>query len=220
MRQIVRQHSFAIALIVLAGVLLAAGCSSKPEYDPTKYVHLEYKYFNGEGMAVPVVIPPDTTDVESSQIKDLLALTRFNYSPENGLSNGDVVTAVPSYDEEKAEKKGFKPVVKEIEFTVAGLPEGVEVDAWDEIEQVIFKGRDGYGEFEYLTDHNGIWKDIENWSTFSSEYVHFKVDKYEELSNGDIVTLTLVYDAEQAREYGFKLISEPTKQFTVSGLTE
>lgn len=202
-----------LSAAVLLCVLLSA-CGSKPEYDPSQYVKLEYKYFNGEGVAIPVVTPPDAADKQGAQIAALLEVTTFRYSPDNKLTNGDVITVTPTYDEAKAEKKGFKPVVKEVKFTVEGLPDGTPVDLWEWVATLKVGGNNGDGKshvsYNFPEDKKAM--------NFLSDYVTYKEDKYRNLFNGDVVTVTAAYNEEQARIAGYKIISEPTKQFTVSGL--
>lgn len=205
-------------LVILAAATLLCvvmgACGSKPEYDPSQYVTLDYLYFNGEGVAVPVVTPPDAADQEAAQIAALLEGTTFRYSPDNKLSNGDVVTVTPTYDEATAEKKGFKPVVKEVKFTVEGLPEGTPVDLWEGIDAVI-SGKNTLGKFAIFFNYP---EDDETRISFLSKHLDYDIDKYSNLSNGDIVTVSAVYNKEEALINGYKIISEPTKEFTVSGL--
>lgn len=205
-------------LVILAAATLLCvvmgACGSKPEYDPSQYVTLDYLYFNGEGVAVPVVTPPDAADQEAAQIAALLEGTTFRYSPDNKLSNGDVVTVTPTYDEATAEKKGFKPVVKEVKFTVEGLPEGTPVDLWESID-VLMSGKDTVGKFDIFFEYPS---DNEACTKFLSNHVNYNRDKYKDLSNGDVVTVSVTYNKEEALINGYKIISEPTKEFTVSGL--
>lgn len=210
MKKLIFPLVVAVALLALMGA-----CGSKPEYDPALYVALEYKYFNGSGIAVPVVTPPDAADKDNANIAALLEGTTFRYAPDNNLSNGDVVTVTPTYDEAKAEKKGFKPVVREVKFTVEGLPEGTPVDLWEWAGELKFGRSNGDGQHHFEFD---LLPDDKQAIGFMKDHVYLSYDKTTGLSNGDVVTVTATYNQEQALVHGYKITSEPTKQFTVSGL--
>ncbi len=101
------------------------------------------------------------------------------------------------------------------QFEVKGLSELIEVNPFDDIE-VTFNGEsgNGYAEYDFVPGSDNA--DVES-------DMYFKFDKSSDLTNGETITLTLdtsYYTLDDYAERYGKKITETSKDYTVSGLTE
>lgn len=157
------------------------------------------------------------SDFESSLYWDLEFEDRYD------LSNGDEVTYElyvtgigDIFNVEIAEKPeltgddAWNDAILTREFTVSGLKEAEAFDPFEGIE-VEVTGNEPFGELNF---------NLDNCPDPIKEYYAISADKYYDLSNGDIVTLTVdewLDDEFIIEEYGM-VPSRRSMEYTVSGL--
>lgn len=109
------------------------------------------------------------------------------------------------------------------------------VDIFDYV-SVDFDGANGQGKANVVIDYDNLelemvggrdklkaLDDVEDLGTLN-KYINvcaslsFSSDKYTELSNGDVVTVSVVYDKEAANMAGVVFGDELSHEYTVSGL--
>lgn len=157
-------------------------------------------------------------DIEKAQSK-LIDEIEFKVDKKEveNLKNGDTFKVKVKYDEEKLKKRNIKLTNTEFTVTVEGLVEPTVLDPLSNV-TVKFTGVDGMGEMELDTS---ALTDIESdaFYVYSDWY-------YDELSNGDVVTVTAEpyyslsggYFTIDGEYYTYDEDSL-TKEFTVEGLT-
>lgn len=142
----------------------------------------------------------------------------FELDKSEKLSNGDKIKITATSDEGDIDKRlaelGKAALSREYIYTITGLEELKEYDPFDGI-SLSFKGVNGNGTARMDKDssvNDYIW----SWD--------YNLDKEEELSNGDVIIVTVDsgYDKsieEAAASRGLKMTAT-TKEFTVEGLAE
>ncbi len=125
------------------------------------------------------------------------------------LSNGDKVVTKISYQNELISQFHIKFSGEEASFTVEGLAEPQKISPLDSLE-VSFEGISPFGTASYRYAENAPQLNLAT----------VKLDKTENLSNGDTVTATLeIPEGYNPAAEGY-LVQETSKSFTVSGLAE
>ncbi len=162
----------------------------------------------------------ETTDWILANVDKELYSTKFitkciggKLNKDNNLRNGDKIVFEWSCDDERALKKfGYKLEYSNIEFTVSDLEIAETFDPFKDI-NLGFEGMDGEGiAFSLGTGNSDVPDDI--------TYI---IDKEDTLSNGDIVTMSIIAPEYQdpvdycLENYG-KIPSTTSKEFIVEGL--
>ena len=125
-------------------------------------------------------------------------------------------------------------LVSVLGFAACGNADGT-TDIMDYV-TVDFSGDDGEGTAYVNIDYNGLETDmvggtkkleamnsVDDLSALS-KYINtvasmsFNIDNSKELSNGDVVTVTVTYDTDAAAEAGVTFSDETSRTFTVKGL--
>ncbi len=177
---------------------------------------------------------------EESIAKYLTPYIDMSEEELNTLKNGQKIKIKLKINKEiYDEVDGYKFVLRHKTVKVKGLYKSTQLNVLDYITPV-FNGYDGYGMPQSLdtlvfplingtearVTHQGHQLRIEIYETKSDSYistVYARFDRYEHLSNGDTVNLSINasdYDTSSLYSgYGLILASQ-TKSFTVSGLEE
>lgn len=219
------------AILILVFVLLLAGGGAAfyffglPQLLPipvdlTSRFSVSVTGFNGHATAaVTLGIDEKLTDsvikasdgrltiVHEDDLNALFASIECTASKTEALKNGDEITFAYSYDEALAKELDITLKLADAPYAVESLPELSAYDPFEGLE-VKFSGYNYYGKAE-----------IRNEMGAFGDYITYEISKDGELTNGDTVTVTAVFDADKALEQGFS-ISDPQKAFEVSGLTE
>ncbi len=232
-------------LVAAAGALMAlglAGCGSI-EIDPSEYVNVsfegydtigtanvefDYKHFirdYEEDLKLTSEGKKNSDDLEEEAEKagfddtaaDMLAVyIKGKLDKTDALSNGDKVNYEWEVDaDEVAKYFNCNLVLEDLSFTVKDLTEAEAFDPFEDF-SVTFSG----------TAPNGYLQ-MSSYSSSKCSEVYFEADKQDNLSNGDIVKIT-IYDAytgskgeavaaDCVKNSG-KLPTVFEKEFTVSGL--
>ena len=218
------KHALVCLLIVVMALAALTGCGGKKQIDLHDYVEVTLSGASGYGYAHAVtdymglemlVMSEDAEqkgDLEILAMWDLLAQIDYTLDKTENLSNGDVITVTVTYPEALAEALNAKITPKNGDswtVEVKDLPELRKFDLFGNIE-VTFFGFDGYGQYDV--------------QVYGGDDVGYVLSKEENLSNGDIVTVTLtgpnggdLIDYCISREFLPEVVS---KEFTVSGLEE
>lgn len=209
-------------IVILLGVLCAfllTGCGKK-KIDVMENLTVKFDGYNGHG----------TVELENAyaweneafeiagieSVDDLQILTEalliegavsYEVIPDEGLSNGDVVTVKATINENVAENYDFKLVApSEKVFTVENLPEIETVDLFQNVD-ISYHGIAPYVTAE-LVDAS------------ADSYIGFKkfvLDKTDNLCTGDIITVTAEVDEEEMTNAGY-IAEQTTKEFIVPEL--
>lgn len=232
-----------VNLFVLA---LLTSCRSKKEtIDLTNYITVEFSGFNGSGEATIDIdeqgLAKSITEalvkahtIKSTDESDYYAAMKKNVGMQNlkedfynlsegfysgdsvtldkdsQLSNGDTVTVTLKYDNQRYEKANVQFSGEEMTVVVSGLQEVEEFDAFKDVD-LQYTGYSSYGD---------VVIDAPSYDGLT-----YYVEKPENLSNGDIIEISVASDygdedfSEYASVYGKKPKSD-RKQYTVSGLPE
>lgn len=218
----------ASALILLAMLLtlLLSACGGK-RVNLQDYVELTFSGADGYGRAaysldenalIDLIAPED----EEESLEAVGNVLKAAYLVEDidvtldvteGLSNGDEVTVTVTYSDDLTDALGgVKPKSGESwTVKVSGLPEAEEADLFEDV-SVTFSGYDGFGQAE-----------VQDGSGYSG--LTYTLSSSEDLSNGDIVTLTVSASSGAALEeycannYGL-VPAAASRDYTVSGLEE
>lgn len=137
------------------------------------------------------------------------------------LTNGDKVTVKFKYDADALlEDLNIKTTTDGITFEVKGLKEVPTFDPFEGLEITYYgTAPNAYASLDYSNVNNEYYNDSDYW--FDYEY-----DQLQDLSNGDVITITIKYDDTQSDEefianfvesYG-AMPTQITKDFTVEGL--
>ena len=201
-----------LSAAAIAVVLTACG---KKSFDVTKTMEVSFKGSDGYGTCVlenkydwteevKDWYGNDLTSQEKSDLDFMLqALVDYNIEPDDGLSNGDLVTITPKIDD-MAENDRFDLIGEPVTVTVEGLEKVEEFDPFESI-NVSFDGIAPNGTVTISSDQADI---------------SFTADKSSGLSNGDEVTVTAEPKygmSEYSSEHG-KVFSTTEKTYTVEGL--
>ena len=217
-RKIFRAATAGVILLMMAGAL--TGCGKK-EVDVMAGIEVEFSGVDGYGTAwitdkdaweerafeaagIKEKLDADSEEViEATQAAFVIEeAVRFEISPTENLSNGDVVTVTAIVDNESVED--YKIVFKgdKKTFTVEGLKEVEQIDLFDGV-TVEFEGFAPY-----------VKASINDKHTNSDIYVTYSLDRSENLTMGDTVTVTAEYDGESLLQKGY-MAEESTKEFVV-----
>lgn len=149
--------------------------------------------------------------LKAEKIMTVLEGVTVTADKNDNLSNGDKVTLTVSYDNPTKEKLDFELRGGEISYTVEGLAEGLPFDPFSEdIISVAFTGASGSGEAIIgLVSGDDMYKAVTY--SFSNNY---------NLSNGDEVVLTAVFDQQYFAALGYAIPDQCSKTYIVSGLKD
>lgn len=210
----------AVGSIILVCILMLTGCSNKRTLDFKEITNIQFSGLNGKGTVsisengkiyedadfLEQLYPDNSSKKAKEKLTDLLNDVKYTFSKETELSNGDEITVKLEYDNDKIKKDEITVKNKEFTVTVSGLAEGTAIDPFEGL-QVTYSGLSGKGYAVF---------DSSNCNEFVQEYVTFGYTK-ENLSNGDIVTVSANYSNEIAEEQ-FIIIENETKEFTVTAV--
>ena len=220
------KHMLAIMLMAVMAMAVLTGCGGKNKIDlrDEKYVSVNISGPSGYGEAsvdtdddalAAMILSDDVTEENlTAYLLKVDALSRITYTLDQTekLSNGDTVTVTVTYPEELEEVLDAKITPKSGDswtVEVTGLEELYTFDLFLNID-VTFTGFNGYG--EPTVQVNG------------GNNVGCIFSQKENLSNGDVVTVTLT--GPKGRDLIDYCISEgfvpevESKEFIVSGLPE
>lgn len=130
------------------------------------------------------------------------AAVSYEVTPKEDLSNGDKVTVRADVDNDTAGEYKIKFKAEEREYTVSGLKEIEQIDLFRNVD-VEFQGIAPY-----------VKASIKKENGSAPVYVNYTLDKSENLTVGDAVTVTAEYDESQLLEQGCTA-GEDTKEFVV-----
>ena len=217
-RKIFRTATVGAILLMMAGAL--TGCGKK-EVDVMAGIEVEFSGVDGYGTAritdkdaweeeafeaagIKEKLDADSEEViEATQAAFVIEeAVRFEISPTENLSNGDVVTVTAVLDNESVEDYKIAFIGDKKTFTVEGLKEVEQIDLFDGV-TVEFEGFAPY-----------VKASINNKQTNSDIYVTYSLDRSENLTMGDTVTVTAEYDEESLLQKGY-MAEESTKEFVV-----
>lgn len=197
-----------------AAVLALSGCAGvKATVDFEKCVSMEFSGFDGEGEAHVKLDDAYALsllgDMNMASAAAVLRSFHVENNADNGsLSNGDVVTVTVDTDPEIL--KNSKVAVKntELEFTVSGLEEKPQLDAFDGL-AVTFDGISPFCRVDAV--YRG-----ENSNVYTSYFKIVLPDGKENgsLANGDVVTVTLSEYAQNVLD-DIGDIKETSREYTV-----
>ena len=188
------------------------------EIDLKNYYNLEFSNLNGEGIATGSwkdgyynafngVDKEPNYDLEQKR-NDLASSIQPIIEPSTQLKNGDTVKVTMVFDEKQAEESKVELRDTEFEVIVSGLPEAQELDLFEGL-RVSFIGISPF--IQATVDARGC-------SSFVQNNVEFDLpDSY--LKNGDVCTVTAVYDAALMEKNLYK-VAEDQKDFTVENCGE
>ena len=210
-----------ISVIIIAAVIiviLVLGRNKK--IDVSRYFSVDFEGYDTIGTAyleadtdrmindILEAVGEDKKEIGPS-LSTLINSFSYEISDTEGLSNGDTIELVFTYDNTMADecKLGFKNTV--ITYTVKNLKKVTKVNPFEYV-TVSFSGNSGEGNAVY---EKGLSLDF-------LENKDFYIDKNSKLRNGDIVTLYLDDSAvEEAINKGYKLTAT-SQEYTVEGLKE
>lgn len=92
------------------------------EVDVTKDVSLQYTGESGNGV---VKVKNEMLNY-NQRIQEFMDSVTYDVSPEENLSNGDIITVIASYDEDLAKRYHIKPIKSTREIVVTDLPQRIE----------------------------------------------------------------------------------------------
>ena len=218
------KHTLVCLLIVVMALAALTGCGGKKQIDLRDYVEVEITKANGYGLAdyeiddaslealVLTGGAEKKSDLEILAMLELLAKIDYTLDKTDHLSNGDIITVTVTYPDALEEALNAKITPESGDswtVEVKDLPELYTFDLFGNIE-VSFFGFDGYGQCDVQV--NG------------GDNVGYVLSKEENLSNGDVVTITLTGpNGSDLIDYCINqefLPEVESKEFTVSGLEE
>lgn len=216
------RSKFLLVGMTLFFLMALTGCSNKQSLDFQEISNIEFSGLNGSGDVsftldesiyengsfLEKLYPDDTTKEAGEKLTELLTDVDYTFSKEEGLSNGDEITVIVEYDEDKFEENEIKVKNSEFTVTVEGLSDGTKIDVFDGLE-ITYSGLSGKG--YAIFDTNAC-------DEFTQDYVYFEYSE-SNLSNGDIITVTANYNIDDANK-NLVVIENDTKEYTVSGLKE
>ncbi|MCM1543079.1 MAG: hypothetical protein NC121_17725 [Blautia sp.] len=212
MKKIIKPAVMAALLLMTAGTL--TGCGKK-QIDVMEGVELEFYGVNGYGTAyiadeytweeetLGAAGLTDDDDAEAFRgVYTVESSVKYEVSPRENLSNGDVVTVTAKVDNEAVGGYKIEFTGKEREFTVEGLKEVEEVDLFKGVEEQ-FEGFAPYVKAVLRTQDAG-----------NAVYVRYTLDRSENLAEGDTVVVTAEFDADSLLQQGYIAASD-MKEFAV-----
>lgn len=227
-----------ITIAIVAVIAIVVGITltivfSKPIINLNDYIKVSYSSYDGYGTAH---IEFDYEKMEKEHEQELRDsypdFTKVIYfydsvskyiwrecvdvelSSNKDLSNGDVITLKWIADKDKLEDVfGCKFEFCDKKYTVSGLPEAKKVDVFKDIE-IKYDGFSGNADATIINNATDIAKDMK-----------FYLDNSHNLSNGDVITLSVSGFSSSSDtnyfmgEYGC-IPMEPTKTITIESLPE
>ncbi len=132
----------------------------------------------------------------------------LSLNKEDHIANGDELVATITYNNEMANEIDIEFVGETVTITAGGLEPVAEVDPFDGL-NVTFSGISPYGyvEYEYVGDNEYV------------ESYYFNVSQWDDLKNGDTVTITYDTTDENTLWSGY-VATTKTKDYEVTGLDE
>ena len=212
--------------VVVFIAIIFAVLNSKPTINLDKYIKFEVTGYDGYGRAY-VSVDWDAieekyaqkleyTSAAKKEYKELLSLmtpldaveecVSIKLDTNNKLSNGDEIAYTWNIDEQLTDYVKCKVKFKDGSFKVSGLTELAKFDAFADL-TVSFDGIAPNGNVNFT--YSG--KELNSYD--------FSADKYNELSNGDIIKITIDDSMIErcAEQYG-KIPETSEKEYTVEGL--
>ena len=199
-------------LLLLAGTV--SGCG-KTEIDAMEKLDVSFSGVDGYGTAsvtnkydweeevLEAIGGDDPEDV--SLLGDMMKIesaVSYEVFPDEGLSNGDMVTVKVTADNEMVKEYKIAFKAGEKEFTVGGLKEVEQLDLFETVD-VEFEGFAPY-----------VKASIKKGNSSAPVYVTYSLDKSENLTMGDVVTVTAEYDENRLLEQGYT-VKESMKEYVV-----
>lgn len=197
---------------LMAGTMTGCG---KTEIDVMEGLTVEFNGIDGQGTAslsnkyfweedaFEAAGISDSDDLSLlGKMAAIEAAVSYEVSPKENLSNGDEVTVRADVDNETAGEYKIKFTAEEKKYTVKGLKEIEQIDLFENID-VEYQGVAPY-----------VKAYIQNGNNNLPVYVSYTLDKNENLSGGDTVTVKAEYDASQLLERGYTA-GDGTKEFVV-----
>ncbi len=212
-----RNRSKGIVVIALLAIIGLTGCGKKT-FNVSEGIEVNIDGYNGYGVCtledeyewvedVMEWYGDSITDKQRSKAEaELKDTVTYEISPDTNLSNGDTVTITVNIGS-AAEEFAFNLKAEEITVTVEDLKEVKEFDPFENV-TVLFEGIGPNGNAMIMNESN-------------KDNISYELDKYNGLSNGDVVTLTAIPPVDMndyAKHYG-KVFATTEKKFTVEGLS-
>lgn len=226
-------RTICLSLLLMAAAMTLTACGGK-SIDLTDYVsidavsgadgygHLEYSFDSySVYQKIAGIDVKNDKDIEALFSEENLLKTEKIWAALEGvsvvadksdnLSNGDKVTLTVSFDNPTNEKLDFELRGGKITYTVEGLADGLPFDPFSEdVISVAFIGASGGGEaIVGLVSDDAMYKGVTY--SFANNY---------NLSNGDEITLTAVFDQQYFASLGYTVPEQCSKTYTVSGLKD
>lgn len=214
------------AVLVAAIVLIIILVTAPKKIDLNQYVSINYDGYNGYATAYydldrslqsdlqeTLGIKDDLSNLgnilesaeKSANLYAAVSSIRVELDKSEKISNGDVITATISYDNELANKVGIQFVGESVTATVEGLEEIHKVDPFDGF-VISFSGTAPDGRADYSYE-----------GTESISYYDYEVSPTKGLSNGDTITVTMSKSESDTVRNGY-IYTENSKTYTVAGL--
>ena len=170
-------------------------------------VRIDLEQFNQQ-LGKALDLEPESL-TSSDEYTNCLNAFQLTLDRETNLSNGDEITVIITYNNDRIQDYGICYSGDMVGFTVEGLLPLQDIDPYEGME-VSFGGISPNGYVEYVY-------------TGSSPYVSqdsFVLDKDSNLKNGDVVTISIEpYNEQIAAQNGYRF-TETSKSYTVEGLDE
>ncbi len=209
-------------LFAVVFVFSLTACKGTKTYSTEDYVNIEISGLNGNGtahigidrdfydMVDDDLFDGEATDIELAQV-EIIVYESVDFSTESkteGLSNGDEIVVTLEADNDRLKELGIKFDQKKYVYKVEGLKDPVELDVWTNVE-ITYSGisPNGWAEIKYNGDNE-----------FIKNNVVYYTDSYN-LENGSSFTVE-ARCSDKKLEENLYIITEKTKEFTVSGLAE
>lgn len=210
----------AIVAVVIIAVVACALVMSSSKIDPTEYLTVSFEGLNGDGKVnvepfekgiIEEIIGKEPNEFDFKAYSEWLqkyeeyeSCIEYSIDKEDGLSNGDKITIDITVTGNLASKVKSSSNT----FEVSGLISAEAVDVFGAY-TFKFDGVSGFGSLNQECSSDDPYINA----------VTVKADKYDNLKNGDVVTLTVEVDNETATKYQC-VPAEKTKTITISGLSE
>lgn len=212
-----KKKSILGASILLFLFTMLTGCGTK-KIDVMESVVLTFNGVDGYGVAeIEDAYAWEKSAFEAAGIQDIEdfsdlgdafvieSAVSYDISPKENLSNGDEVIVTAQIDNEAVEQYKIKFEAKEKRFVVEGLPEVQTIDLFENID-VTFQGIAPNATATIIDANTDYYV-----------YTQYNLDKKSNLSDGDIITVTAKYDAEELLNAGY-IAESDTKEFRVSNV--
>lgn len=149
------------------------------------------------------------------EIGNILDCITVAATPDKELSNGDVVTVTARFENTSGHEIHFSFKNAEKRVTAEGLVEGKTFDPFSEDNLVITQtGFSGVGELTFdVRPSDQLPQEL-------CQHLQYSLSQYRELSNGDVVTVTVAANKLSVEALGYSMPEQMKKEITVSGLPE